>query len=447
MNVKKTIAAAIAALLTVSSMSATVFADTDAGAADTYSSNTRTGDEIVETVITIPISGAGVYDLTLVISTNDPHINFTDGFYIGLDIYGIDNPVQIYYNSETGKFTGTVEVTDNTLQSLDLIFFGADNEAYTIESATAAAKTVPVIPVNGAGVYDVTLDIVCNDPHIEFWDGFFIGIDIYVIDEPVIFRYNAETGKFHASVEITDGTLECFPLLLFGADGAAYTIVSSSGTKREQAPVDPVTPPADTPVTPPTDTRPSRPESTPAGATATTTPSSSSTGTASVTTVSTPVQIAASKNSNITVNAAETDVTPAMLKVFTKNRAAKTMTLSCSSKLKIVINKSNISGTSANLDFSLSGKKFLPSKLIRNNKTLNRAEKIFQLDFTNNGDFGGVDKVTVKYRAGTKFSGKKVTVYEYVNGKLVKIGTGKVSGSGLVNFNTDHYGQVVIAVE
>ena len=160
-------------------------------------------------------------------------------------------------------------------------------------------------------------------------------------------------------------------------------------------------------------------------------------------TVSTPAQVAATRNPNLTVNAGEAPVSSDMLTAFVKNDDAKTLTLSYSSTLKIAVDKDDVSDTSADLDISVSTNGFLSAKEI---KKLD-ATKVVQIDLEGEGKIEGVDKVVVKYRVGAKLAGKEVTVYEYVNGKLVKIGTGKVTANGFVNFKTDHYGQFVIAVE
>ena len=131
-----------------------------------------------------------------------------------------------------------------------------------------------------------------------------------------------------------------------------------------------------------------------------------------------------------------------MVAAFTKNKNAKTLTLNYSSVLKVSVAKEDINGAAA-LNFSISSRNFLSAKDI--NKL--DASKVVQLDFAGEGKLDGVDKVSVKYRVGAKFIGQTVNVYEYVNGKLVKVGTGKVNAAGIVKFNTDHYGQFVLAVE
>lgn len=159
------------------------------------------------------------------------------------------------------------------------------------------------------------------------------------------------------------------------------------------------------------------------------------------------VEISAAKQKEVTVNATEADVTPTMVQAFIKNKNTKTLTLKYSSALKISIDKANITSTSANLDFSVSGKNFISSKTINKSKFLKNASKIVQLDFVNKGDLDGVDKVSIKSKVGMEFVSKTVTVYEYKNGKLIKVAKVKVNGAGIAKFDTDHLGQFVLAVE
>ena len=165
-------------------------------------------------------------------------------------------------------------------------------------------------------------------------------------------------------------------------------------------------------------------------------------------TVASPADVSASRNPSLTVDAASTPVSTAMVEAFVKNDSAKTMTLSYGSALKIAVDKDDITDAeAANLDFSVSGKNFLTKSVIAENEVLSTATKIVQIDFVNEGKIDGVDKVTVRSKVGVKLAGKTVTVFEYVNGKLVKLGTSEVTASGYVKFKTDHFGQFVIAVE
>ncbi|MCM1329278.1 MAG: hypothetical protein NC253_07525 [Ruminococcus sp.] len=166
------------------------------------------------------------------------------------------------------------------------------------------------------------------------------------------------------------------------------------------------------------------------------------------TVVASAKEVASAKDTNLTVNAAETPVSASMLTAFTNNKAAKTLTLNCGSGLKIAVDKENVKDSAAaNLDFSTSGKNFLNVETIESVAELSEATKIVQLDFVSEGDFGGVDKVTVKNKVGMQFVGQKVAVYEYVDGKLVKLGVATVNGAGVVKFSIDHFGQFVLAVE
>lgn len=222
------------------------------------------------------------------------------------------------------------------------------------------------------------------------------------------------------------------------------------GDDDNQGGGDVVTTPADDPVTTPADDVVTTPASNDNAvvddtdsSTESTSGSSASTGGAGAVEVSSPAQVAATRNPVLVVNAADTPVSADMLEAFTKNDDAKTLTLSYNSSLKIAIDKEDVNDTSADIDISVNTDDFLSAKEV---KKLG-ATKVVQIDLEGEGKIEGVDKVTVKYRVGAKFAGKEVAVYEYVDGKLVKIGTGKVTANGFVNFKTDHFGQFVIAVE
>lgn len=163
--------------------------------------------------------------------------------------------------------------------------------------------------------------------------------------------------------------------------------------------------------------------------------------------VESPKDVASSRTPDLTVNAAESGVSEDIVAAFASNKTAKTLTLKYSSTLKVAIAKEDISDAAANLDFSVSGKNFLNTKTIQKNKALNNATKIVQLDFVSTGKLDGVDKATIKSSVGVGFAGKTVTVYEYVDGKLVKVGVAQVNGAGIVKFDTDHLGQFVLAVK
>lgn len=176
---------------------------------------------------------------------------------------------------------------------------------------------------------------------------------------------------------------------------------------------------------------------------------SSAASTPAVTTVVSAAQVATSTKPNVTVNAAETKVTTAMVTAFTSNKKAETLTLDYGSKVKVAIDKKDVKAAAsvAKLDFSTTNKNFISTAAVKKNATLAKAEKVVQMNFTSTGKLEGVDKVTVKNRVGAKYAGQKATVYEYVNGKLVKVARVTVGGSGLVNFKIDHFGQYVIVVE
>ncbi|MCM1329281.1 MAG: hypothetical protein NC253_07540 [Ruminococcus sp.] len=177
------------------------------------------------------------------------------------------------------------------------------------------------------------------------------------------------------------------------------------------------------------------------------TSSGSSEAAAEPTVEASPAAVSASKDKDVVIEATA-PVTESVLEAFANNKSSETLTLKYSSALKVTINKSDVNGeAAANLDFSLSGKNFLSEKAIAKSAALSEATKVVQLDFVSEGDFGGVDKVTIKNRVGMQYVGQKVTVYEYVDGKLVKLGVAEVNGAGVVKFNIDHFGQFVLAVE
>ncbi|MCH5349188.1 MAG: hypothetical protein J1E40_07685 [Oscillospiraceae bacterium] len=148
---------------------------------------------------------------------------------------------------------------------------------------------------------------------------------------------------------------------------------------------------------------------------------------------------------NITVTADGEGITKDILSAFKSNKKAQSLTVKYSSTLKIEISKDDISGELTTLDFT-KGSSFLSAKKISSFQQLKNSEKVIQLNFTNDGNFGGVDKVTVKSYVGSKLSGKTADIYEYKDGKLVRIGSSKINASGFVDFKTDHYGKFVIAI-
>lgn len=149
---------------------------------------------------------------------------------------------------------------------------------------------------------------------------------------------------------------------------------------------------------------------------------------------------------NISVNAPSDGITADILSAFSSNSLAKKLTVKYSSTLQVEISKENVNGKVVDLDFTNSGN-FLTSKKIKSISQLKNCQKAVQLNFDNDGDFGGVDKVGIKSYVGKNLKGKTAVVYEYKNGKLVKTASGKISAAGKLSFNIDHYGQYVIAVK
>lgn len=176
-----------------------------------------------------------------------------------------------------------------------------------------------------------------------------------------------------------------------------------------------------------------------------------STGTSApaATTVTSAAEVRTSNKPNVTVNASETKVTTAMVTAFTKNKKAETLTLTYGSKVKVAIAKKDVKAAAAvaKMDFSTTGKNFIKAEDVKKNATLANATKVVQMEFKSTDKFDGVSKVTVQNRVGGQYAGQKAVVYENVNGKLVKVATTTVGGSGLVSFKIRHFGQYVIAVE
>ena len=148
---------------------------------------------------------------------------------------------------------------------------------------------------------------------------------------------------------------------------------------------------------------------------------------------------------DITVKASDEGITAEILSAFISNKKSEKLTVKYSSSLKIEISKKDINGKLNDLDFSKGGN-FLSSKKISNMEQLKNAEKTVQLNFTNDGDFGGTDKVTVKTYIGSKITGKRADIYEYKDGKLVKISSCKITAAGYASFDINHYGKYVVAL-
>lgn len=172
--------------------------------------------------------------------------------------------------------------------------------------------------------------------------------------------------------------------------------------------------------------------------------------TPAATTVTSTSQIASSSKSNISINAKETKLTTKMVNAFVKNSKAKTLTLNYGTKVKIAIAKKDVKAAAAvaKMDFSATTK--TPSDAVKKEAaalTKGKIAKVTQMNFKSTAKFDGVSKVTVQNRVGGQYAGQKAVVYEIVDGKLVKVATAKVGGSGLVSFKISHFGQYVIAVE
>ena len=407
MSVKKTIAAIAAAALTASAMSVAVLAD-----------NT-------------PNSGISTYAVP-------------DRDHAGETEQGVDG---------IGGVTGTVTVEDAD---------GTKNVTVTL-TPSDASSTIEGTLQGGSDVenYHVIINVDGIDSTWGFKSGYGYDVDGH-------HEYNIDTGKLKLWLPITaDGTYTI--VINKGADEKTIVVTTKHGEIVEVTPEPEPEPepetPEETPVETPEETTPpaegddeelppaeEEPEDTlppSAGTLPSLVPGSSSSAEAvPAETVSSPAEVSASRNPSLTVDAASTPVSTAMVEAFVKNDSAKTMTLSYGSALKIAVDKDDITDAeAANLDFSVSGKNFLKKSDIAENEVLSTATKIVQIDFVNEGKIEGVDKVTVRSKVGVKLAGKTVTVFEYVNGKLVKLGTSEVTASGYVKFKTDHFGQFVIAVE
>ncbi|MCH5192485.1 MAG: Ig-like domain-containing protein [Oscillospiraceae bacterium] len=197
--------------------------------------------------------------------------------------------------------------------------------------------------------------------------------------------------------------------------------------------------------TPPSDTGvsagggSSAPGAAPAGATIPSSNSSPATSSEAASTVK------AAYRPSITITAPSGGITADVIDAFAANKTVKKITVKFDA-VKIEISKDNVTGAAADLDFT-KGENFLTSKDIKNNSTLKGSEKVVQLNFDKEGDFGGVSKVKLKSYVGRELRGKTAVVYEYKDGELVKVASGKIAATGNLSFNIKHYGQYVIAVD
>ena len=151
-------------------------------------------------------------------------------------------------------------------------------------------------------------------------------------------------------------------------------------------------------------------------------------------------------SSSLTISAPAEGITADILTALTSSKNTKNLTVKYGTSMKVVISKDDVKGAAAKLDFT-KGANFLSAKAIAGASQLKSSEKVVQLNFAKEGDFGGVSKVKIRSYVSNKMVGKTAVVYEYVNGKLVKVAETKVAASGNVSFNITHYGQYIIAVE
>lgn len=416
MKIKKTIAAISAAALAVSAMSVAVLAD----------------------VSDTDLANPGVFALE---STPAPRVGgpTVDGLVSG---------------------TGSAEITDGT--------DGVDKVVNVTLTPADGSTPIAGSPQQGSGTenYHVVIPI---DGIADGWVFDTENGSQYDFDE-ADHTYNIDDNTLKLWLPITaDGT---YTIIIKSEDGSTTKKIVVNTTHGTVTPVetDPVeTDPEETTTTTEatepeeTTTEATEPEETTTEATETEevlppsagqlpslTPGSSSSGSSEA--PSAPVAsveaVSGSKDANVTVSASEAPVSAAVVSAFVKNDSAKTMTVSCGSTLKIAVDKEDVSDAeAANLDFSMSGKNFLSKDDIEGEETLSNATKIVQLDFVSEGKIEGVDKVTVKSKVGVKLAGKTVTIFEYKNGKLVKVGVAEVTASGYVKFKTNHLGKFVLAVE
>lgn len=396
MKLRKTIAAIAAVALTVSAMSVAVLADVS----DTDTSAQTVGEQKT--------------DKGLSRAAGDPTV---DGISNGTGSATIEN----------GE-AGVDKVVNVTLTPSD-----ADTPIAGSPQQGAADGTPNyhvVIPLDG--IEDGWTFDTANGSQYDFDEA----EHTYNIDENVLKLWLPITdgGEYTIVIKNSDGT-QSKKIVVKTAHGTAPVASTSSTTEA-------------TTTTEATETEEVLPPS--AGSLPSLTPGSgsSSAEAAPADAVSSPAEISASKNADVTVNAASEPVSAEMVTAFVNNDAAKTMTLSYGSALKVAVNKEDVTDAeTANLDFSVSGENFLSSSDIEDNEVLSEATKIVQIDFVSEGKIDGVDKVTVKSKVGVKLAGKTVTVFEYVDGKLVNLGKTEVTASGYVKFKTDHFGQFVLAVE
>ena len=154
-----------------------------------------------------------------------------------------------------------------------------------------------------------------------------------------------------------------------------------------------------------------------------------------------------SHKSSITYNAAQAGVTEDILKAFSDNRYAKTLTAKFD-RFKVKIDKTDIEDVNElkDIDLSISEKTVISQTQIKKLSSLKNSKKIVQLNFNSSEDIGSLKEIGIQANVGKKLSGETAVIYERKGKKLVKVGSAKVKVNGYVCFDTDHLGQFVVAI-
>lgn len=152
--------------------------------------------------------------------------------------------------------------------------------------------------------------------------------------------------------------------------------------------------------------------------------------------------------SSITYNSSDASISKDILTAFSEKRSLKKLT-AFFGKYKAIISRSDITDKKklADTDFGISGKSFLSKSGISDHTVLSKAKNIYQFDFISKTSFEGIKKVTLMLKTDNAYRGKTAVIYELKDGKLVKLGSSKINGQGFVQINTDHLGQIVVAVQ
>lgn len=206
-----------------------------------------------------------------------------------------------------------------------------------------------------------------------------------------------------------------------------------------------------TPVIPSTPSRPSAPPITPVISTPTLTEGtdlSTSENAGNIPSETETLKIVGrSHKSSITYNAAQAGVTEDILKAFSDNRYAKTLTAKFD-RFKVKIDKTDIEDVNElkDIDLSISEKTVISQTQIKKLRSLKNSKKIVQLNFNSSEDIGSLKEIGIQANVGKKLSGETAVIYERKGKKLVKVGSAKVKVNGYVCFDTDHLGQFVVAI-